>query len=654
MSRETILNVILVRPSKYDEAGYVVRDWLGVMPSNSLAVLVSLLRDIQENQRLGAGVRIVLHVYDEAVQKVNPQAIARRCRRSSGRSLAMIVGVQTNQFVRTSDLALAFQRLGIQTIVGGFHVSGVLAQFPQNGDPVNTRAFRALELERLTAQGVSLFAGEAEGRMLEILERFLAGNLPRVMNYLKEFPDLTREPVPVPIPSVMKRFALPRMGTIDPSRGCPYGCTFCTVTTVQGRVVRARSVDTFIATIRANWDKGIRQYFFTADNASRDPFWRSRFEALIALRAQGICPPFIMQVDTLAAHDPLFVELAAKAGCAQVFVGLESMNPANLKAVEKRQNLVADMPAFVKAFRDQGISVHFGYMIGLPHDTAASVADDVQALIALGPDLVSFFVNTPLPGSEDHRRLFVEGAWLDPDLNAYDASRPVCHHPRMSDTEWRAAYEHAWRTFLSVPNMIAILRRGSRSRYWSRFFALMWYAYALEVAQCHPMLSGFLRRRDRRSRRETSLPQSPWAFLRNEMRESILWLRCMRKLILDLTEVWLQTRERGALEQRVTDLLAEKVQMGGWLNVRLNDLRECYRKLGRRSPSNLTLFYQRCSLRTTRSDIQEHWRSVAASARRGKLWLLVHRKTFLASVSDSIVISSFFRTFLLRSWRGRL
>lgn len=570
-----VLNIVLIRPSKYDDqTGFVIRDWRGVLPSNTLATLYSLVCDVKDNYRLGANVRIFICAYDEAVQAVRPKRIARYSRLFRAKTLVMLSGVQTNQFARASDLALEFQRIGVQTIVGGFHVSGVLAQFTQDGEAVNQRAFAELGLKSLQDAGVSLFAGEAEGGRVESLLRdFMGGQLKAVYNYLGQPPDITHEPIPVIIPGIGERFAMSHMGTIDACRGCPFNCSYCTIRTVQGTVIRARGVQEFIDAIRVNWIKGIRSYFFTSDNASRDPLWEERFKSLIRMReGEGIAPDFIMQVDTTCYRIPEFVELAARAGCSQVFIGLESVNQDNLKAVNKGQNKVSDYKELNRAFREHNISVHYGYMIGLPNDTGQSIARDIETLIELAPDLVSFFIVVPLPGSRDHYQMFCQGQQMDPDLNAYDSfTRPVTGHPKMSPEEWLEAYNSAWERFYSTENMIRILRSNKPEYYWRTFWNLIWYKYAISVPRSHPMISGFIRLYDRRSRRSTFPRMGRIEFARFVLGQNQEMLGRAVELVCDLTEVWLATREKSGLEMRAREL-AEKLPDRADLAARLSQI----------------------------------------------------------------------------------
>ncbi len=129
------LHVFLVKPSKYDDDGYVVRHWRGVLPSNTLACLAGLTADVKDRRLLGE-VDIEVHLVDEAVAKVPVARIARMDRRAGEKAVVALVGVQTNQFCRASDLALDLRRRGVTVLFGGFHVSGMLSLFAKTSPEI--------------------------------------------------------------------------------------------------------------------------------------------------------------------------------------------------------------------------------------------------------------------------------------------------------------------------------------------------------------------------------------------------------------------------------------------------------------------------------------------------------------------------------------
>ncbi len=535
-------HVLLVKPSKYDDDGYVIRFVRGVLPSNTLATLRALTEEVAARRELG-DVELVVHLLDEIVEKVEPAKLVRRyTRRRGDRLVVALAGVQSNQFPRAADLAREFHAAGAPVMIGGFHVSGALAMDPRGVPP---------ELQEMLDLGVTLVRGEVEECWGDLLRDALHGQL-RPLYQVDPPPDISEANIPVVDPRLMKRFAYPDMGTIDAGRGCPFNCSFCTIINVQGRKMRWRRAEKILERIRANHALGIDYYFFTDDNFARNPEWERVFDGLIRLREEeGLPVEFMMQVDTRAHQIPRFAEKASRAGCTQVFVGMESLNEKNLEAAGKRQNDVHGYRGMVETWHAHDIAVHVGYIIGFPYDTPESVRQEVRQLREdVGVDQASFFMLTPIPGSADHREMVLRGAAIDEDLNRYDSFQPAMDHPRMTREEWLAAYRDAWREFYSVEGMIRILSRVPARDYWGIFKNFLWYRYAVDVEDTHPMICGFLRLKDRRQRRPGFAVEGRLAHARRRARELGRNLRALFRLYLDMQEVWLATRGRPALEEQ--------------------------------------------------------------------------------------------------------
>src|SRR3712207_1894101 len=111
---------------------------------------------------------------------------------------------------------------------------------------------------------------------------------------------------------------------------------------------------------------------------------------------------------------------------------------------------------------------------------------------------------TPLPGSEDHQRLWRRGEWMDPDLNSYDLNHRVSHHPRMTDAEWEAAYAAAWAAYYTPGHIRTILRRAAanpRGRIKTTLTTILWFTLMIRFEGVHPLEGGAFRLKFRRDRR---------------------------------------------------------------------------------------------------------------------------------------------------------
>ena len=497
--------LVLIKPSHYDDDGYVIQWLRSSVPSNSLAAIYALVGDAAERKILGPDVEIDTTVMDETNTRVRPERIIAQLARHGGFGMVGLVGVQSNQFPRALDLARPLRTAGIPVIIGGFHVSGCLSMLTEMQADLRT----ALDL------GISLFAGEAEeGRIDEVLRHAAAGRLEPIYDYMADLPGIEAVPPPFLPPAHVER-TTGKYASFDAGRGCPYQCSFCTIINVQGRKSRRRSPDDIEAIIRQNWAKGISRFFITDDNFARNKDWEAIFDRIIKLRGEGINLGLIIQVDTLCHKIPNFIEKAKRAGVRRAFIGLENINPDNLLAAKKRQNKITEYRKMLLAWKQAGVITYAGYILGFPNDTPESIRRDIEIIKRELPlDILEFFCLTPLPGSEDHKVLWQKGVWMDPDMNKYDVEHVVTGHARMSKEDWEGIYREAWDTYYTPEHMATVMRRAAATgtRLSRLLSMLVWFSMSVRVEKVHPLQSGIFRLKYRRDRRP-GLPLEPaWAF----------------------------------------------------------------------------------------------------------------------------------------------
>jgi len=495
----------LIKPSHYDDDGYVIQWFRAAIPSNTLAVLYGLALDCRARRVLGEGVDIEVVAIDETNTRVRPERIADTIAAAGGRGLVCLVGVQSNQFPRAVDLARRLRARGAQVAIGGFHVSGCLAMLPEM--PGDVKEAQAL--------GASLFAGEAEGRFETVLVDAYEGRLRPLYDFTNDLPGVAGAPLPLlPAESVARTAGT--VTTFDAGRGCPFQCSFCTIINVQGRKSRVRTPDDVEAIIRANLAQGVRSFFITDDNLARNKEWEPIFDRLIAMRRnEGLRFSFVIQVDTLCHRIPRFIEKAAAAGVRRVFLGLESINPESLVGAKKKQNRIAEYRMMLLAWKAVGCVTYAGYILGFPADTPETIVRDIKIIQRELPlDLLEFFCLTPLPGSEDHQKLAARGAPMDPDMNKYDLEHIVTDHPRMSRRQWEDVYHLAWRTYYTPEHMATVMRRAAATRLsvGNIMFLLLWFYGCVMIEKVHPLQGGYLRRKVRRDRRAGTPLEHPLVF----------------------------------------------------------------------------------------------------------------------------------------------
>jgi len=527
--------LVLIKPSHYDKDGYVIRWWRGGLPSNSLACLYGIALDCRERQVLGADFDIEIEAIDETNWKVRVEDLTRSIKAADA-GMVMLVGVQSNQFPRSLDLAKQFRSRGIRVAIGGFHVSGTLSMLPER-DP---------GVQEMVNLGVSVFAGEAEGRLEGLLKDAIAGQLQPFYNFLDSLPHLAGQPLPI-IPRKQIERVMSRTTSFDAGRGCPFQCSFCTIINVQGRKSRRRTADDVEAMIRGNVAQGIYAFFITDDNFARNKDWEALLDRIIELREKERWElSFTIQVDTLCHKLPNFIEKCARAGVRRCFIGLENINPDSLLGAKKRQNKITDYREMMLAWKQAKVLTVAGYILGFPNDTPASIIRDVKIIQDELPiDILEFFFLTPLPGSEDHKTLYMKGAAMDPDLNKYDLDHVTVAHATMSKEEWERAYELAWRSYYSWKHIETVMRRAAATGNnvgRTKTYALYFKGYH-PIEHVHPLEGGVLRLKSRHERRQ-DLPIEPaWLFYPRYFAETAV--KSLRWATLAIRLEWLARKVKS-------------------------------------------------------------------------------------------------------------
>lgn len=469
------LRVVLIKPSKYGDDGTVERFRWGFMPNSTLAHLASLTPGAVD------GVPCAVETVDEYVER-DLGYLARLAPRPGERLLVALVGVQSHQLHRALDLAALARSRGAQAVLGGPH--------PMTCDTAE-----------LQEKGVAFALAEAELVWPAILRDALAGELAPVYGRDQRWQRALDPPVLRP-PSRrdLRRYAVPLLG-IYPARGCPYVCSFCSVIKIAGRAVRSQPVTTTLASLAAAKRAGVRFVMFTSDNFNKIPEAR---ELLLGMIADGVRLPFFAQCDAMVYRQEELVELMARAGCFQMFVGAESFSREALRAAHKLQNHPDRYAEIVSLCRRHGISTHFSNILGFPSDDAATIAEHVRVLRSLGPDLASFYVLTPIPGTEQYDEFRRDGLLTERNLDRFDGSRVVWRHPRLDADRLMTLLYGAYRDYNRAGDVARRLARTARARWDFRtpgeLLAIGGYALQSRLgarARAHPMAGGIGRvRRD--------------------------------------------------------------------------------------------------------------------------------------------------------------
>ncbi len=432
-----MLNVIIVKPSKYAVDGYVDRFRRGFMPNTTLYHLAAMTPDIVGD----TAIRVT--TIDEYIE--TDLAYLGRLHPTPGQeTLVAFAGVQSHQLNRTLDLAAFARRNGVRNIVvGGPH--------PMTCDT-----------SALEGRGVSFCRAEAELVWSRILDDSIRGTLLPTYGSGERWQAQLDPPVVQP-PSEKEicRYAAQMFG-VYPARGCPYRCTFCSVIKLAGHTVRAQPIETTMATLRAAKAGGVLMIHFTTDNFNKYPEAPQMLQAMID---ESINLPFFVQCDAQIVRQPDLVELLARAGCYQMFLGFESLDETTLLDVKKSQNRPDQYGEILRMCDDFGIGVHFSNIIGFPNDTRASIESHLDTVRRLRPEVATFYILTPFPGTEMYDEYRSQGLLTEANLDRYDATFPTWRHPTLGREELLELLHTCHRKFYSAPDVVTkSLRWAWRNR----------------------------------------------------------------------------------------------------------------------------------------------------------------------------------------------
>lgn len=501
------LRVVVLKPSKYMTDGYVERFRLGFMPNSTIPHIRSMTP-----AKVG-DTSIELHAIDEYV-RTDLEYLSLLSARRSGRTLLALVGVQSHQFHRALDLAAMARANGCMVVIGGPHVM-------------------TCDTTQLHGCGVSFALAEAELVWPTILQDAVGGELEPVYGRDLRWQHALDAPIIVP-PSRedLSRYVIPMLG-LYPARGCPFLCNFCSVIKIAGRRIRSQSVSTTMASLRAAKAAGVRTIMFTSDNFNKYPEAGALLEAMIE---EQIGLKFFVQCDTQIARQRDLMELLARAGCFQMFVGVESFNRQTLLAAQKGQNRPETYRDIVRLCRAHGVSSHFSNIIGFPQDTAESIREHLQTLRGIGPSWASFYMLCPIPGTEQYDDFRSKGLLTEKNLDRFDTTCLTWRHPNFTREELSASLFDCYRQFFSAGHALhtvrdAIgLRRGGMLRQSLGSLSMSMFSRYCAWRRVHPMSGGLRRVRRDNMRDLLPLRQKAYGFSFAPLPESLQLSAAEREL----------------------------------------------------------------------------------------------------------------------------
>jgi radical SAM superfamily enzyme YgiQ (UPF0313 family) len=335
----------------------------------------------------------------------------------------------TGMLVQSSSMHAVLKRcrsLGVKTVVGGPYATAV----PDELDDADY-----------------LVLGEAEQIISELCTDLSAGQARRIYREVDK-PELNATPIP--------RYDLLKPGAyhylaVQYSRGCPFQCEFCDITTLYGRVPRTKSPEQVIGeleSIRALGFSG--RVMFVDDNfigARKDV--RHLLTELAGWRRRTGAPlEYFTEASIDLADDPRLVDLMTDAGFAVVFLGIETPNTESLRETRKHQNLRRNMVDQVKQLRSQGLDVYAGFILGFDHDEDTIFDEMIDFVQQAGIPYAMVGMLDALPGTPLYRRLAREGR-LRADVESGDNFAPTNVVTRLPADQMLAGYARVLETLYS-------------------------------------------------------------------------------------------------------------------------------------------------------------------------------------------------------------
>lgn len=343
---------------------------------------------------------------------------------------------------RAFQLAESFRKRGIPVAIGGPHSTFLPDEGLQYADYV--------------------VRGEGEETLVELIDH-IEGNKPlnsiRGLSFINDKGETVHNPKrellkdlsdsPIPDFDLVHQWNKSKVVPVATSRGCPFGCKFCSVIPMFGRKYRFKPVKRVLDEIRSAHGKK-RHFFFIDDNFTANK--QRTKELMRAMIDNNIRIEWSAQVRTDVAKDSELLRLMKKAGCFAVYIGFESINPETLSLYNKGQGL-KDIEDAIRAVKSHSINIHGMFVLGSDTDDIETIKETAKFAKKLDIESIQFMVLTPLPGTPVFEDLKNSGRLIHTDWSKYDAHHAVFEPKLMTAFELHVetlkamARFYSWRSF---------------------------------------------------------------------------------------------------------------------------------------------------------------------------------------------------------------
>ncbi len=403
------MNILFVSPTRLDASGKPVKYRKAFLPPLALAILNGLTPDHHHVQLI-----------DDIVEDID----------FAGSYDLVGITAMTMQVERAYQIADAFRDRGVKVILGGMHPTVLPQEAKQHAD--------------------SVVIGEADNIWEQVLDDCENSAL-KDFYQSESLPDLQTLVIPkwdnLNLGIYAKRIGskMPTM-PIFTTRGCPLGCTFCSVTKFFGKSLRVKPVSHVMKEIEST---GAKEFFFVDDSITCKPAYaRELFQALIGKNVK-----WVSQVSTTIMNNPDLIDLAAKAGCYGLLIGLESMSQPSLTTVNKGFNKVEHYEEMIARMNANGIKPYLSFIFGFDEDTPDLLRYTVEFCERNKVGIAFFWILTPLPGTALFAEMEAAGRIEYENWSMFDLTNVVFQPKNFSKQQLYDLYWKNYQELLSAKNI---------------------------------------------------------------------------------------------------------------------------------------------------------------------------------------------------------
>jgi radical SAM superfamily enzyme YgiQ (UPF0313 family) len=392
---------------------------------------------------------------DGNAQPMNEDGIARFVREQN---IGLVgIGAMTRMIAKAYRVADAVRSAGVPVVMGGPHVTEMADE--ALGRSGGTRHADAVALGEADETWPRIVEDAARGALKEIyapVDNFGQERKPSLQSY----PAIPWDKIDLQqfnlVPKVAKRM-LQRVGEgwgtfrlipMESGRGCPYGCEFCTVTGFFGDSIRFRTNKSVVDELlllksRARSERGQMAVFFIDDNfAINIKRTKSLLREIIAAGAQL---NWVAQISANLLRDEELIDLIAASGGKWIFIGMESIDPANLAAVNKGFNKPSEYAAVLERLAQRNVYAITSFIFGMDNDTPGVAERTLKEVRTWPPGLPIFGLLTPLPATPLYKRLEAAGRLTRPKHWQEFIPFQMAHTPlKMTIAEAHAEVKYGW------------------------------------------------------------------------------------------------------------------------------------------------------------------------------------------------------------------